>query len=51
MARLLKEPVKKKTLKGLRRGMRLTYPEIHVPGKLNQKNTKSGRMISKRNNE
>ena len=43
MARLLKEPVKKKTLKGIKKGLQFSPSVKHTHGKLNHKNTKSGK--------
>jgi hypothetical protein len=52
MSRLLKEPVKKRTLKGAlkgtRRGLILTYPGPPTPGRINRKKYKSNGRLSKR---
>ena len=43
MARLLKEPVKKKGLKGVKKGLRITQPQPPTPGRINKKNGKGGK--------
>ena len=37
MIRLLKEPVKKKTLKGIKKGVRVVHSTPPTPGKINRK--------------